>query len=363
MLSIFGNYPVFVDYILFFGVCLAFSLLINGLFVKFAKTLGIRDNKETIIRWSSRSKPAMGGLSFYIIFLLSIIAYSFFFERSFYFLNKQFIGILFASTLGFLMGLFDDAYNTKPLVKLFTQITCGLILIYTGVYIHLFANELLNYFITIFWVIGMMNSINMLDNMDAITTIVSIGILVTTLVNVFIMKNFTNPYIFVILGVLAALTGFLKFNWHPSSIYMGDTGSQFLGALLASVGIVYFWNRTDFGGVEIQTKQIITTVMIFSIPIIDTTTVFFKRIRQGKSPFVGGKDHTTHHVSYLGFSDRGVALIYAGIMLVNACLTIIASNFITNWSLWHVFAFGLYILIIFAALFYIANINVEKDKS
>ncbi len=355
-----GQYHVFIEYLIFFAACLAFSLLINGLFMKFVRTLGIRDSKETIIRWSSESKPAMGGLSFYIVFLLSIVAYSFFFEKSHYFLNKQFIGILFASTLGFLMGLYDDAYNTKPLIKLFTQITCALILIFTDVYIHLFDSQVLNYVITLFWVVGMMNSINMLDNMDAITTIVSISILLCALVNLFIFGDFNNPDIFIIIGVLAALTGFLKFNWNPSSMYMGDTGSQFLGALLAAIGIVYFWNRGEGNGIEIQTKQIFTSIIVFSIPIIDTTTVFFKRIRKGNSPFIGGKDHTTHHISYLGFSDKQVAWIYAGLSLLNIILAIIAINFIRIWTLWHTFFLGLYFLILFVILFYIANINTSK---
>lgn len=356
----FGEYSVFIEYILFFGASLVFSLLINGLFMKFVRTLGIRDNKETVIRWSSQSKPAMGGLTFYILFLLSIVAYSFFFEKSQYFLNKQFIGILFASTLGFLMGLFDDAYNTKPMIKLFTQITCALILISTDVYIHLFSNDLLNYTITLFWVVGMMNSINMLDNMDAITTIVSISILLCALLNIFIVGNFKNPDIFIILGVLAALVGFLKFNWNPSSMYMGDTGSQFLGILLAAIGILYFWNRGESSGIEIQSKQIITSVIMFAIPIIDTTTVFIKRIRRKQSPFVGGKDHTTHHISYLGFSDRQVAWIFAGISLLNLLIASFVINFMNNWTIWYTLLLSLYVLILFVVLFYIANINTSK---
>src|ERR1035437_3328831 len=111
-----------IEFLVFFVACLLFSFLINTLFLKFIKTLGIRNKEETVIRWGTQSKPAIGGISFYIIFLLSIIAYPFFFDRSMYFLNLQFIGVLFASTLGFLLGLFDDAYNTKPLIKLFTQI-------------------------------------------------------------------------------------------------------------------------------------------------------------------------------------------------------------------------------------------------
>lgn len=350
-----------VEFCVFFAACLIFSFLINSLFLKFIKTLGMRNSSETVIRWGSQSKPAIGGISFYIIFLLSIIAYSFFFEKSLYFLNLQFIGILFASTLGFLMGLFDDAYNTKPLIKLFTQITCAIILISTGVYIHIFDYDMLNYAITILWVVGIMNSINMLDNMDAISTIVSISVILTIIVNLFIINDFTNPDLFVLIGILAALIGFLRFNWHPSIFYMGDTGSQFLGALLAAIGVIYFWNRQDSGGIESTSKQIITTLLIFSIPLIDTTTVFIKRLGRGKSPFVGGKDHTTHHVSYLGYNDRQVAWIYIAISVVSMVMTIVAVNCISDWRILHVFIYGSYLLALFIILFYIANLNIKRD--
>lgn len=348
------------EYAIFFITCLIFSFLINSLFLKFIKTLGIRNNEETIIRWSSQSKPAIGGISFYIIFLLSIIAYSFFFEKSLYFLNLQFIGILFASTLGFLLGLFDDAYNTKPLIKLFTQITCGIILISTNLYIHIFDSEILNYAITIIWVVGIMNSVNMLDNMDAITSIVSISIVFTIIINLFIQGNYSNPDLFVLIGVLAALIGFLRYNWNPSQIYMGDTGSQFLGAFLAAYGIIYFWNKTENNGFEIPSKQVITAVIVFSIPIIDTTTVVIKRLRKRKSPFIGGKDHTTHHISYLGFSDRQVAVIYSVISAVTIILAISSLNVIKVWTHLYTVLYSIYFLGLFIALFIIANKNIRK---
>ncbi|MFH0866011.1 MAG: MraY family glycosyltransferase [Bacteroidota bacterium] len=349
-----------LEYVIFFAACLVFSFLINSLFIKFIRTLGIRNKEEMVIRWSSQSKPAIGGISFYIIFLLSIIAYSFFVDRSQYFLNLQFIGVLFASTLGFLMGLFDDAYNTKPLIKLFTQISCGVILISTNIYIHIFEYEWLNYFITIFWVVGIMNSVNMLDNMDAITTLVSVFVLATIIINLFIIEDFRNPDIFILLGVFAALIGFLRFNWHPSTIYMGDTGSQFLGAFLAAIGIIYLWNYPDSYGVKIWSKQVITAVLVFCIPIIDTTTVVIKRISKGKSPFIGGKDHTTHHLSYLGFSDTQVAYVYSAVSFVSLILAVVAINFIDNWNYFHIAIYGLYFLFLFVALFIIANRNTKR---
>lgn len=355
------TYTLILKYCLFFATCIGFSLLINSLFLKFIHTLGIRNQEDTVIRWGSQSKPAIGGISFYIIFLLSIIGYSFSFEKSLFFLNLQFIGVLFASTLGFLMGLFDDAYNTKPLIKLFTQITCGIILISTNTYISIFEMESLNFAITIFWVVGIMNSINMLDNMDAISTIVSLSVLITIITDLFFAGDYSNSDLFILFGVIASLIGFIKYNWHPSKIYMGDTGSQFLGALLASLGIIYFWNRPDFSGTEIWSKQILTSVIIFSVPIIDTTTVFIKRMLKGKSPFIGGRDHTTHHISYLGFNDRQVAYIYILISLVSMALTIYAVNYILKWSYLHIAVYSVYFLALFITLFYIANKNIKKS--
>src|SRR5215212_8527311 len=153
----------------FFLLCIIFSLLINRLFLNFVKTLGIRNPGDAMIRWSSQSKPAVGGFSFYIIYLLAIVSFSIFFDSNKVFLNKEFIGILLATMLGFLLGLTDDAYNTKPLLKLAAQITCGIILAITSTVIKITPYEGLNYFITIFWTVGIMNSLNLLDNMDGVT--------------------------------------------------------------------------------------------------------------------------------------------------------------------------------------------------
>jgi UDP-GlcNAc:undecaprenyl-phosphate GlcNAc-1-phosphate transferase len=144
-------------------------------------------------------------------------------------------------------------------------------------------------------------------------------------------------------------------------MYMGDTGSQFLGVFLAIYGITYFWNSGNASGVEDSAyKQIIVTIVMFSLPIIDTTTVFIKRIRNGKSPFIGGKDHTTHHLSYLGLSDRKVAVTYALISCLSLVLSVIAC-LIVNWSWIYTVIYAIYFLILFVVLFYIANKNVKKQ--
>jgi len=346
-----------IVYLVFFSFMLIFSFLMNRIFLKLAKTLGIRNMEDTVIRWGKDVKPALGGINFYIVFLLSIASYSIFFDHEKLFLNVEFMGVLAAGSLGFIMGLSDDAYNTKPILKGFTQLCCALVLIITGTYINITPYLWLNYSLTIIWVVGIMNSINMLDNMDSITTTVSISIILSAFSIIILQGDFNNIYLIIIVGLLASLLAFLYFNWYPSKMYMGDTGSQFLGAMLAAFGIIYFWNGTDANGLEIPSKQILTTLLIFIIPLTDTFTVIINRLRKGNSPFVGGKDHTTHHLVYLGLSDRKVAILYSTLSLTSLILILLILRFLPLWNYLHIILFSLYILFLFGILYYTTRIN------
>ena len=347
----------FLVYLVFFVVTIIFSFLLNGLLLKFSKTLGIRNTKETVIRWSEQSKPSIGGISFYVIFLLSITSYSFIFGNSTSVLdNNQFLGIVASCTVAFLMGLADDAYNTRPFLKFLAQVLCAVILILSGVIIRIFPWELANYFFTVFWVVGMMNSLNMLDNMDAVTTTVSITIIIAAILIIALDHDFfTNIHVLLLFGIMGALIGFLYYNWHPSKLFMGDTGSQFLGVFLAGIGILYFWNSPDSKGNIVQSKQFFVSILTFIIPICDTSTVVINRLMRGQSPFIGGKDHTTHHLSYMGLSDRQVSLVFAGLSFLSMLCTIFITYYINNWGYIHILIFGSYFLLIFGLLFYVSK--------
>lgn len=342
---------LFLIYALYFIGTIVLSFLINGIFLKFASTLGIRNSSETIIRWSSTSKPSLGGISFYLIFLLSIICYSIFFKEPHILLNKRLLGLLAACTLAFLMGLSDDAYNTRPLLKFLIQVSCGLILITTGTYIRMFSNDAFNYALTMFWVVGLMNSINMLDNMDGITTIVSIAVILNAILIIKLNCSVNTVNVFALIGVMAALIGFLYFNWHPSKMFMGDTGSQFLGLFLAAMGIIYFWNPINASEDYIQSKHFFMTLLTFAIPIIDTTTVVVNRIAKGRSPFVGGKDHTTHSLFFMGVTEKRIAILYFGICLVSMFFNLLIVKYITNWSILHIILFAIYFILLFWLLY------------
>lgn len=344
----------------FFILSIIFSVLINLLFLKFVRTLGIRNEAEPVIRWSSQSKPAVGGFSFYILCLLSIIAFSVFFDINKVFLNKEFIGFLLATMLGFLLGLTDDAYNTRPWFKFFTQVACGLILVLTGTYISISYIQPINYVITIFWVVGIMNALNMLDNMDAISTTVSISIILSALAVMILHNELESVYFMIMIGVMAGLIGFLFYNWHPSKMYMGDTGSQFLGVFLAAIGIKYLWNADPPTGDFISARNLLLPLIVFIMPIVDTTTVVINRISKGQSPFVGGKDHTTHALAYLGFSDRQVAFVYWGITFISLIIVVISEKFLLNWNHLYTVIFSIYFLSMFGLFFYTSRIKRDK---
>jgi UDP-GlcNAc:undecaprenyl-phosphate/decaprenyl-phosphate GlcNAc-1-phosphate transferase len=347
-------------YLLFLGVSFIFSFLINSLFLRFSKNLGIRDKKETIIRWASTSKPAFGGISFYIGFLISFASYSILFPTQEVLMNKKIIGLLSTVTIAFMMGLADDAYNTKPFLKFFVQILCGGIACYTDMYINIFQNMPLNYLVTILWVVGIMNSINLLDNMDSIAAIVSILIFAAAAMLVLLASAAQNNIHFLILlGLIGSLSGFLIFNWNPSKLYMGDAGSQVIGMMLAATGIIYFWNSSSpaLSGSLFISKKLIIVMIAFLLPLVDTTVVVINRLSAKRSPFIGGRDHTTHHLFFRGITEKKIAVLFAGIGLLSLLIIYYIQTQIITWGLVHLVFFALYPLTVFLALFAITKIK------
>jgi len=349
-----------LTFILFIAGTLGFSLLINLIFLKFVKSLGIRNIKDTVIRWNENSKPSIGGLSFYIIFLLSISSFSFAFNIGGSLISLREVGIVVSCSLGFLMGLADDAYGTKPILKSLTQICCGLILVFTGTIIHLFDYSFLNIILTVVWVIGIMNAINMLDNMDGITGSVSVVILLTIVACFTITQYGASFYFVLISGIICALLGFLYFNWHPAKMFMRDSGSQFLGIFLAAMGIIFFWNLEPLNVEKISTaKKIIIPILAFIVPIADTTTVVINRLSKGKSPFIGGKDHTTHNLARIGLSDQKVGITITAISLSSALIILYVYDDLI-FSTRKIIVLLIYILVVFGFMFSVTQIKRKK---
>jgi len=333
----------------YFIIAVALSLAINYLLLKFSFNLGSRNNLAfKQVRWTAHVKPSIGGISFFIIFLVSWGIYGFISQERGIVPDRQIIGIVAATSLGFLAGLYDDAFNTNPLLKFILQLTCGVILVGFNVKITISNLEFINIFFTLVWVIGLMNSINMLDNMDGVTASIS-AMIIAGIIGVAAMTGggAQDFYMLILVGVLGALIGFLKFNWSPSKIFMGDTGSQFLGVFLAATSIIFLWRFNDGNQGLLQVKPFVLPALFFIIPIIDTTTVTVRRLLRGQSPFVGGKDHITHHFAYLGLKEANIVLLLMATTLVSFPIALLLITSPVVWSFYLSFAMLGYVVTLF----------------
>lgn len=335
--------------LIFLGSVLV-TIVINTVLLKFATNLGTRDTSLEI-RWNPARKPSLGGITFFIIFLILVIvslAANLIHERYY---EIHLWGFLFCSFAGFLMGLADDAYNTKPLIKFLVQLACAIAFIVSNNYIKVFPCEWVNYLLTFLWVVGLMNSLNMLDNMDAITTTVSFTIL--GFIGIFQYLNGVDDtfYSIITVGMMGSFMGFLFHNWYPSKMFMGDSGSQFIGMLLAWLGVRYLWNATDIKGQFIPSKNILIPVLIFIVTISDTATVTINRLLKGQSPFVGGRDHTTHNLVFNGFSQRQVAILYFLLSVLGGLFAVYYVYGNADWNILSIVLSVLVVALIFGGLY------------
>ncbi len=348
--------------------CLGFSYLLNKILLRFSKNFGVQSRQsQNLVRWASTSKPTTGGISFYITFLVASVVLILAYQGGLG-ISKHFLGLFLSATLAFLIGFADDAYGTHPRVKLLGQVACGLILLAFGIHINFFVTIspslfFLDYFLTIFWVVGMMNSLNMLDNMDGVTTTVGITLAFAAL-NMIISTQGLNLMFFVLIAIIGSLVGFLFWNWRPAKVYMGDTGSMFIGMVVAFFGIIYFWNIKTTPDNISQIRTGIIPLMVFLVPIMDTTFVTIARISRGVSPFEGGKDHLTHNLVRIGVPEMFVPVTLGIVSVISGMLAFYAFKLIPEWQAFYSLTFAIYPVLVFGlfAFLYIKGTRIAKVR-
>lgn len=239
--------------------------------------------------------PLLGGAAIYVSFILALV---FFGDRDYI---NEVVGIFVGATLMSFMGLVDDRWGLSSYVKLLGQFVAADILIYSGVRVQIFGNWL-DIALTLVWVVGITNALNLLDNMDGLSG----GVAMIAAIFFTLLAAMSGQYL---VGALAAAlvgacAGFLIYNWNPAHIFMGDAGSLFLGFMLAAVAI-----KLRFPSNSVTVTWMIP-VLVLGLPIFDTTLVFISRLRCGKNPLTTpGKDHISHRFAYLLGSRREAVLV------------------------------------------------------
>lgn len=295
-------------------------------------------------RWHKRPTAMLGGIA---IFLTTLLVYSAFIPPTF-----ESIVILGASTFLFLVGLVDDIRNIKPYQKLIGQLIGAGIIVGFGLTLPLTGYELLDIWITVFWLIGITNAINLLDNMDGLAAGIA-AIAAISLAIGFASNGQVNELL-IVTAFIGALLGFLIFNFNPASIFMGDCGSMFVGFLLASSVLL-----NQVGG---RSRGIFTIlavpVLILFVPIFDTTFVTVLRKMWGRKASQGGRDHTSHRLVALGLSERSAVLMIYGFAVCAGVLSLLVNQLAATQSLALI---GVFTIVLSIIGVYLSKVKVYEE--
>ncbi|WP_405104817.1 MraY family glycosyltransferase [Paenibacillus sp. FSL K6-1217] len=324
-----------IIYIAGFIVCMVLALLLTPFVKKFAIKIGATDvpNARKV---HTKIMPRLGGLGIFLAFVLGLLAVLPIIPYDFTPREANFIkALLCGGGLIVLIGGLDDRFELSAKVKLLGQIAAACIVVFgfgitvdfVNIPFHNSYSSLESWIaipLTIFWIVGVTNAVNLIDGLDGLAAGVS-GIAIATIaVMAFLMGNTMVALLCLLL--LGSILGFLFFNFHPAKIFMGDTGSLFLGFCLALLALLGFK--------QIAVVSFITPLLIIGVPLSDTFFAIVRRKLQKKPIFAPDKGHLHHCLRELGFSHRQTVLIIYGIAAFFGILAVIqtsASLYEANW--------------------------------
>jgi UDP-GlcNAc:undecaprenyl-phosphate/decaprenyl-phosphate GlcNAc-1-phosphate transferase len=280
--------------ILFLGALTA-AVALTPISKWLAPHVGVMD-KPSARKIHALPVPRLGGVAILLAVMLALIILRSQMEI------QQLVAIIFGAAFMSFLGLVDDRFTLSAYVRLAAQIGAALSVWFAGVRIQMFSIPWFDATLTVFWVVGITNAMNFLDNMDGlsagISAIVSAFFLVLAVQNGQILVGMLSA------ALLGACVGFLFWNLNPAFVFMGDSGSMFLGFLLACVAI-----KLRFVGQTLAVSWMVPLITM-GLPVFDTTLVFISRLRRGKNPLTTpGRDHTSHRITNHGFSRREAVLI------------------------------------------------------
>jgi len=263
-------------------------------------------------RWHTKATPGFGGVGVFITFtLLAFISYR---------PIGDILPIMAGASAIFLLGLLDDIFNIRPYTKLFLEIGIACVMIMLGVHLIFMTNPIIYIPLTILWIVGITNAFNLLDNMDGLAP--GIGTIAAGFLFLLSLKLMNYELLIPSLILSSTLLAFLIFNFKPAKIFLGDCGSLFIGFLLATLSIKGSWHQASN-----LFLLLFTPLLILGIPIFDTFFVSFQRKLHGLPITQGGKDHSSHRLVMLGWSERKTVLFLYFIALILGITAIVGLDY------------------------------------
>lgn len=348
--------PTGVYYVIGFAIALLAALVLTPLVKTLAFKIGAID-KPNARKVHTRIMPRLGGLGIYASFVGAFLLVFPFLPDSL--LNRHDMNLIMALLVGgtiiVLIGALDDRFELSAKVKLLGQIAAACVVVFGfDIKIDLLnipfgesmqpIAEWLAIPLTIFWIVGCTNAINLIDGLDGLAAGVSGIAIATILVMAIVMGN--EAIILLSAVLLGSIGGFLAFNFHPAKIFMGDSGSLFLGFGLGMLSMLGFKQVTII--------SFVTPLLIIGVPLSDTFFAIVRRMVNRRPIFAPDKGHLHHCLRELGFSHRKTVLIIYGVAAFFGLCAIVQSTIIqssdANWVTFVVIAVLLFILQIGAEL-------------
>lgn len=330
------------NYFIPFVLALFISLFSTPLVKKLAFKVGAVDVPKDDRRVHNEPMPSIGGLAIFISVVLVILI--------FLPIDKSILSILMGGTVIVMGGIVDDLREIRPRTKFAVQILAGLILIYGGVKVDFITNPFarnssliyLNWLsipITLFWVVGITNTLNFIDGLDGLSAGVA---MISSLSLMIVAGKFGYTNIIILSAAVAgACLGFLPFNFNPAKIFMGDTGALFLGFMLAAISIEGVMK-------SVATIAVAAPILILGVPIFDTTFAIFRRLLNGQSVAAADKGHLHHRLLDKGFSQKKSVLILYSISAIFGIFAILVSKANSKQAVY--LAVGMFVIAILIAI-------------
>lgn len=342
-----------------FGSCLI-ALLVGLMMTRVAKTLAVRlgvVDKPDPRRVHKGIIPRMGGLGIYCGFMAGGLFYVI--SHPNIALSGEILGLFASATIVFVTGLVDDIRSIRPTTKLLGQLAAALVFVSFGGYVKFLSNPLggdiifLDYWgvpVTVLWLVGISNAVNLIDGLDGLAGGVSC-ISACTLAVVSLSHGYFMPA--ALLFVLAAATlGFLRYNFSPASIFMGDSGSLTLGYVLGAISIMGFAKGATL-------VALVLPILILAIPIFDTAFAIVRRWLQHKPIMQPDKGHLHHRLLAMGLSHKQTVLIIYAITMFMGCIAILmplVSPLVTGLLL------GGSLLLLFGGAHHLGILAIERTE-
>ena len=345
-------FSLLVPFFLALGLSAGLTPLVRKVAIRFGQVAEPRED-----RWHSKPTAVMGGVAIAISFYLALLGLLIFLPAAGPL--AKYVPLLVCAFLVFVLGLVDDMYSLAPQTKLVGQIIIASFLVFFGFKINWFESYTFNTFFSVFWIVGITNAFNLLDNMDGLSAgIAFISLLFLALITIINLGGGTgNGHLLLIALFMGALLGFLLYNFHPASIFMGDSGSLFIGFLLAGLTT----HTRVFHSTHLL-PIIMVPVLILFIPILDTGFVSVMRTIFGRSIARGGRDHSSHRLVAIGLPERQAVLTLYAFSFVGGAIALVGALYQTRYFISFL---GVFLLVSLFFWIYLAKVRVypEEDKT